>query len=76
VAFSPDGKQLESGSDDGTVMLWGAETGATWKAYNVLFLPPDRRPSRYAIQDNILAIGHPSGLLTVLGFDPNIHPVY
>ena len=47
----------------------------TWKAHNVLFLPPDRRPSSYAIQDNILAIGHPSGLLTVLGFDPNIHPV-
>jgi WD40 repeat protein len=53
------------------------ETGqwVTWKGHNVLPLPPDRRPTIYSIQDNILAIGHRSGRVTMLGFDPTIDPL-
>jgi len=44
----------------------------TWDSHNILFLPPDRRPSDFAVKDNILAIGHFSGGLTFFGFSPDI----
>jgi WD40 repeat protein len=28
IAFSPDGKQIASGSEDKTIQLWNVETGA------------------------------------------------
>ncbi|KAI9769039.1 MAG: hypothetical protein M1839_003802 [Geoglossum umbratile] len=73
VAFSPDGFQNSFQNSLYTL----DETGqwVTWKGHNVLFLPPDRRPAIYTIQDSTLAIGHRSGSLTVLRIDPNIDPL-
>jgi hypothetical protein len=45
----------------------------TWKTHKVLFLPYDRRPVRFAVKNNILAIGHRSGRLTFLELKPDIN---
>jgi WD40 repeat protein len=100
VVFSPDGKQVVSGSDDHTVRLWDATTGATLQKLwghpdlvtsiaflsdgklpptlhvlnhwlvegitNVLWLPPEYRPTCEAIWDRIVVLGHSSGRLSFL----------
>jgi hypothetical protein len=45
----------------------------TWKTHKVLFLPYDRRPVRFAVKNNILAIVHRSGRLTFLELKPDIN---
>ncbi|PVF95651.1 hypothetical protein CPB86DRAFT_710725, partial [Serendipita vermifera] len=42
VSFSPDGRQLVSGSKDRTIRLWHAETGQASKAKQVMLLIPLR----------------------------------
>ena len=102
VAFSPDGKQVVSGSSDNTVQLWDTITGAalqTLKGHsssissvafspdsnllptlyisnywvvegeaNILWLPPDYRPTCEAIWDQTIVLGHLSGRLSFLQF--------
>ena len=46
----------------------------TYKGYNVLWLPPNRRPGIYTIRDNILALGNGSGRVTILKFSVMVAP--
>jgi WD40 repeat protein len=48
----------------------------TWNGHNILFLPLDRRPRDVVAKNNILAIGHDSGRLTFLEFEPNFNPLF
>jgi hypothetical protein len=47
----------------------------TLDSRNILFLPHDRRPGDFAVKDNALAIGHASGRLTFLEFQPDLNPL-
>ena len=46
-----------------------------WKEDNILWLPLDYRPKCCAIKSNILALGHESGRVTLIEFNPDHMPV-
>ena len=46
-----------------------------WGEDNIFGLPCDHRPYRWAIKNDILALGYKSGRVTFIGFDPNHMPV-
>ena len=47
----------------------------TWNSHNILFLPADRRPRDFVVKGNVMAIGHRSGRLTFLEFQPDHNPL-
>jgi WD40 repeat protein len=46
-----------------------------WKGYNVLWLPPEYRPSCQAIYSTTLVLGHSSGRVTFIEFDSEATPM-
>jgi WD40 repeat protein len=42
-----------------------------WNGHNILWLPPEYRPTCEKVQDNILAMGHASGRVTIAQFNPD-----
>ncbi|KAL2040552.1 hypothetical protein N7G274_006531 [Stereocaulon virgatum] len=85
VAFSPDGKQVVSGSYDRTVRLWDSVTGAALQTLegpalstvrnwvvegdvSLLWLPPEYRETCISVWNKVIALGHESGRISILGF--------
>src|SRR5262249_14379398 len=68
VAFSPDGKKVVSGSEDGCVKFWDTATGKV-----KLTLPTQRSRAvtslRYAVGGNTLALGRDDGVVEVWDLD-------
>ena len=46
----------------------------TYKGYNVLWLPPNRRPGVYTSRSNIVTLGNGSGRVTILKFSVIVTP--
>ena len=46
-----------------------------WGTENVLYLPVDFQASEVAVRGNLLAIGHPSGKVTLIELDPDLIPL-
>ncbi|KAK3360107.1 HET-R [Lasiosphaeria hispida] len=79
VAFSPDGQRLASGSRDERDNLGKQEyslgqdkSWITCNGKNILWLPPEYRPSCSAVQGRMVSIGCSSGRVLTIGFSRNV----
>jgi WD40 repeat protein len=48
----------------------------TWNGRNVIWLPPEYRPSASAVRENCVAVGCKSGVVYMLNFCPQVYPVH
>ena len=58
-----------------SLLIHVREEWVFWGEDNILWLPFEYRPSHWAIKNNILALGHKSGRVTFIEFNPNYMPV-
>jgi WD40 repeat protein len=49
--------------------LYVTEQWVAWNQNNILWLPPDYRATRVAVQNDVFALGHASGRVTFIEFD-------
>ena len=70
--------QLPSTATQATLLssIYVASNGwVIWNDKRVLYLPIDYRPSTATVKDNILVMGHESGGVTFLHFNPTAFPL-
>jgi len=85
VAFSPDGKQIVSGSRDTTVRRWDAATGQqllpaleghTGGVSSVAFSPDGKQIPTLRVSENWLAEGTTNVLWLPLGYRPTCEAIW
>ena len=87
VAFSPDESLLQTAFGmleqnhhrrsqpfelpSALLLLQVRDEWVFWRGDNILWLPVEYRPRCWAVNNNFLALGHESGRVTFIEFDPD-----